>query len=145
MKKEKKKQCYGFGLIKFGLRPRYEVSNERKYSKFTDKNICYIFCIAMLFHKKFKKTQEKNTVAIQKKKFNSLKSVFFYWSPVRSLAQLYPDPDPKLWQKFFNTRDGFSLVLFQCFYIPAIFPNFNWHMSIFKPSLELPEVRCDCY
>ncbi len=37
MKKEKKKQCYGFGLIKFGLRPRYP--NEQKCNKFTDKNV----------------------------------------------------------------------------------------------------------
>ena len=25
--------------------------------------------------------------------------------------------------------------------MPAIFPDFNWHMSLYKPSLELPEVR----
>ena len=27
------------------------------------------------------------------------------------------------------------------YYIPTIFPNFKWDMSLFKPSLELPEVR----
>ena len=25
--------------------------------------------------------------------------------------------------------------------LQAIFPDFNWHMSLYKPSLELPEVR----
>ena len=26
-------------------------------------------------------------------------------------------------------------------FLQAIFPDFNWHMSLYKPSLELPEVR----
>ena len=27
------------------------------------------------------------------------------------------------------------------YYMPHIFPDFNWHMSLYRPSLELPEVR----
>ena len=36
---------------------------------------------------------------------------------------------------------NFLFEKFKTFYMPAIFPDFNWHMSLYKPSLELPEVR----
>ena len=40
-------------------------------------------------------------------------------------------------------KKAFSFLLqkYKTYYIPAIFPSFKWDMSLYKPSLELPEVR----
>ena len=35
----------------------------------------------------------------------------------------------------------FLFERFKMYYMPHIFPEFNWHMSLYRPSLELPEVR----
>ncbi|XP_040580670.1 ral GTPase-activating protein subunit alpha-1 [Lepeophtheirus salmonis] len=35
----------------------------------------------------------------------------------------------------------FLLSKFKTFYMPHIFPDFNWSTSLYRPSLELPEVR----
>ena len=60
----------------------------------------------------------------QKRAFNFLFEKFkTFYMPVYYLTSFFP---------------------FLCYYIPllqAIFPDFNWHMSLYKPSLELPEVR----
>ena len=47
------------------------------------------------------------------------------------------DEKPLKQKRAFN----FLFEKFKTFYMPAIFPDFNWHMSLYKPSLELPEVR----
>jgi len=36
---------------------------------------------------------------------------------------------------------NFLFEKFKKFYMPAIFPDFNWYMSLYKPSLELPQMR----
>ena len=35
----------------------------------------------------------------------------------------------------------FLFERFKMYYMIHIFPEFNWHMSLYRPSLELPEVR----
>merc|ERR1712223_1569966 len=35
----------------------------------------------------------------------------------------------------------FLFERFKMYYMPHVFPDFNWHMSLYRPSLELPEVR----
>ena len=46
-------------------------------------------------------------------------------------------------EKALKQKRAFNFLFekFKTFYMPAIFPDFNWHMSLYKPSLELPEVR----
>ncbi len=36
---------------------------------------------------------------------------------------------------------NFLFEKFKTFYMMHIFPDFNWGMSLYRPSLELPEVR----
>ncbi len=36
---------------------------------------------------------------------------------------------------------NFLFEKFKTFYMPHIFPDFSWTMSLYRPSLELPEVR----
>ena len=46
-------------------------------------------------------------------------------------------------EKALKQKRAFNFLFekFKTFYMPAIFPDFNWYMSLYKPSLELPEVR----
>merc|ERR1719192_623439 len=46
-------------------------------------------------------------------------------------------------EKALKQKRAFNFLFekFKTFYMPAIFPDFNWHMSLYKTSLELPEVR----
>ena len=43
----------------------------------------------------------------------------------------------------YRQRQCFDFLFerFKMYYMPHIFPDFNWHMSLYRPSLELPEVR----
>lgn len=71
----------------------------------------------------------------------------FFKKKINSFSELMVTQVPLIeWKeevKADRERQCFDFLFerFKMYYMPHIFPEFNWHMSLYRPSLELPEVR----